>query len=390
MVGFLARRMLRRTPARTGLLVIGVAVAGALVFDMAMLGRGLERSFGEILATLGYEIRVVLRGTLPLTTEALLPRADAVARDLGRHPEVAAASPVLVHQVYAETPTGALPVVVVGLRAEVTGIVRPLAGAPAGGVLMNGHLAARLGVRPGEHIRLAARLDPQTGALLRARAVRVDGLGEFVFDLQGQRSLAMPVETLRDLLGVAPEAASFLVVRLRPGADPEAVTRWIDTAFPALEALSIERLLAQVRRQLVYFRHFAAILSGVGLLLAALLIGAVLTVAVGERLGELAVLRAMGLTRWRIVQLVLVEGLFLAAASMPLALVLGVLVGRPLDAILRATPGIPQDLHFFVVTPGAAARAVGTVLVTAVLGAVYPAWIAGRLNVSAMLHQEVQ
>lgn len=390
MVWFLARRMLRRTPARTGLLVAGVAVAGALVFDMAMLGQGLERSFGEILAALGYEIRVVLRGTLPLATETLLPQADAVARELLRHPDVAAASPVLVGQVYVQAPAGPLPVVVLGLRPDVGGIVRPRGGARAGGVLANPRLAASLGVRPGQRIRLAARLDPQTGVLLRAREVRVDGVGDFVFDLQGQRSLAMPVEALRGLLGVAPDAASFLVVRLRPGVDPEGAARWIGTRFPTLDALSTGRLLAQVRRQLVYFRHFATILSGVGLLLAALLVGAVLTVAVGDRLGELAVLRAMGLTRVRLVQLVLAEGVVLALASMPPALLLGVLVAGPLDAILRAAPGIPQELHFFVLTPGAAARTVGTVLVTATLGAAYPAWVAGRLNVSTTLHQEVQ
>jgi len=225
--------------------------------------------------------------------------------------------------------------------------------------------------------------------LLRARVVRVDGVGEFVFDLQGQRSLAMPIETLRDLLGVGPGAASFLAVKLRPQADPERVARWVAVTFPALEALSVGQLLTQVRRQLLYFRHFATVLSGVGLLLAALLVGAVLTVAIGERLGELAMLRAMGLARLRLVQLVLAEGLVLALASVPLALLLGMVVGTMLDGILRGTPGLPQTLRFFVVTPGAAVRAAGLVVLTATLGAVYPAWVAGRLNVATTLHQEV-
>jgi ABC-type lipoprotein release transport system permease subunit len=389
MVWFLARHALRRTPGRTGLLVAGVAVAGALVFDMAMLGGGLERSFGEVLATLGYELRVVLRGTLPLATEALLPQAEATAQALARHPDVVRVIPVLVHQVYMETAAGPVPVVVVGLQGDAGGLVRAHGGAPAGGVLVNPRLARGFALRPGVRVRLAARRDPQTGALLRARVVRVDGVGEFVFDLQGQRSLAMPIETLRDLLGVGPGAASFLAVKLRPQADPERVARWVAVTFPALEALSVGQLLTQVRRQLLYFRHFATVLSGVGLLLAALLVGAVLTVAIGERLGELAMLRAMGLARLRLVQLVLAEGLVLALASVPLALLLGMVVGTMLDGILRGTPGLPQTLRFFVVTPGAAVRAAGLVVLTATLGAVYPAWVAGRLNVATTLHQEV-
>ncbi len=389
MVWFLARGVLRRTPGRTGLLVVGVAVAGALVFDMAMLGDGLERSFGAVLATLGYEVRVVLRGTLPLATEALLPQADAVARALARHPDVAAVMPVLVHQVYLETTAGPVPVVVVGVQGDAGGLVRPRGDAPAGGVLVNPRLATTFGLRPGARVRLAARRDPQTGAMLRARDVRVDGVAEFVFDLQGQRSLAMPIGALRDLLGVDPGAASFLAVKLRPAADPDRVAGWVAVTFPTLEALSVQRLLAQVRRQLMYFRHFAVVLSGVGLLLAALLVGAVLTVAIGERLGELAMLRAVGLARLRLAQLVLAEGLVLALASVPLALLLGMGVGTILDGILRTTPGIPQSLHFFVVTPTAAVRAAGLVVCTAALGAVYPAWVAGRLNVATTLHQEV-
>jgi len=46
-------------------------------------------------------------------------------------------------------------------------------------------------------------------------------------------------------------------------------------------------------------------------------------------------------------------------------------------------------LRFFVITPGAAVRAAGLVVLTATLGAVYPAWVAGRLNVATTLHQEV-
>jgi hypothetical protein len=53
-IWFLARKNLRRSASRTIVLITGVAVAGALLFDMSMLSGGLERSFGSALGRLGY------------------------------------------------------------------------------------------------------------------------------------------------------------------------------------------------------------------------------------------------------------------------------------------------------------------------------------------------
>ncbi len=391
MVWFLARRNLRRSASRTALLVAGVTVAGALLFDMSMLGGGLERSFGEVLGGLGYEIRVVLRGTLPLSTEALMSGARDIARRIEGHPGVALASPVLGTNLYVEGAGGRSTAVALGLRPEVRGLVKRAGGRDyADGLIINHELAQRVGVAPGGTVRLATRINPQTGRPAATDDVPVADVGEFVFDLKAQRTLALPLERLQTLLGITDEQASFLVVKVRSGADAESVARWIEATFPDLDAFSIPGLLRQVHQQLTYFNHFATVLTGVSLLVALLLIGAVLTLAVGERLGELATLRAVGLSRVRLVLLILLEGSVLAAVSAPLALLLGEAASRPLDSILRATPGIPQDLHFFVRTSGAALRTVLLLLTTGTLGAVYPAWVAGRLNVAATLHREVQ
>ncbi len=391
MVWFLARRNLRRATSRTALVIAGVTVAGALLFDMSMLGGGLEQSFAEILGRLGYEIRVVLRGTLPLSTEALMSGAQQTAARIARHRDVSLASPVLGTNVYVDGAGGRSTAFAYGLTPEVRRVVSVTEGGDIpGGLVVNPELAAKVGVAPGGRVRLSTRIDPPTGQPSNAEEVQVTGIGQFVFDLKAQRTLALPLERLQRLLGITPEQASFLVVKVRPGADPESVARWIDRTFPDLDAFSISSLLTQVRQQLTYLNHFAAILTGVSLLVAVLLIGAVLTLAVGERLGELATLRAIGLSRPRVALLILLEGAVVAAVSTPLALLLGLAVSRPLDEILRATPGIPQDLHFFIFSAGALRRTVLLLLAAGTLGAVYPAWVAGRLNVAGTLHQEVQ
>ena len=391
MIWFLARKNLRRAASRTVLLIAGVTISGALLFDMSMLSGGLERSFGSALGRLGYDVRVVLRGTLPLSTDALMPDAQTVARRVAAHPGVVLASPVLATNLYVEGPAGRLAAVTLGLRPEVRGIIHLESGRDTvDGLVINRELAQRIGVSTGDAVELSSRIDPQTGRPGRTSTARVLAIGDFAFDLRAQRTVGMPLADLQHLLGLDGDSASFVVVKTRPGVDPESVVRWIAAEWPSLDAFSIAGLLQQVRQQLRYFEHFSTILTGISLLVAFLLIGAVLTLSVGERLGELAALRAVGLSRSRAVLLVLLEGAVLSAVSTPLALAVGGIISRPLDAILRATPGIPQDLHFFVMSPQAVVRTVFLLMITGTLGAAHPAWIAGRLNIAATLHQEVQ
>ncbi|MDR7570864.1 MAG: FtsX-like permease family protein [Armatimonadota bacterium] len=385
---FLALRSLRRSPARTLLLLAGITLSGSLLLDMTMLGSGLVESFGDVLGRLGYEIRVVPRGTLPLSSTLLIPNASGIARRIAAHPDVAWATPMIATQLYAEAGGRRLSVVAYGIPSRLPGLVRTEADV-RGGAVLNALLARELRVRPGDRIRLGTRLSPQTLAPETAAEVRVAGLGEFPFDLRGQRTLAVALRVLEALLGTQ-DSASFLVVKVREGADPEAVREWVNRTFPELEALSIPALLQAVRRQLRYFDHFSVILSGVSLVVAALLVGTVLTLQIGERLGELAVLRAIGLRRSRVVLLILAEGFVLAAISTPLALGIGLGLSEPLDAILRTMPGVPQDLRFFVLSPSAVLHTVLLLLSAGTLGAAYPAWVAGSLHLATTLHQEVQ
>ena len=86
----LAVRGLTRHPIRTGLVILGVAVAAALLLDMVMLSGGMERSFERMLLSRGFQIRLSPKGTLPFDTEAHLKAwaehpDHRAAQERGRH-----------------------------------------------------------------------------------------------------------------------------------------------------------------------------------------------------------------------------------------------------------------------------------------------------------------
>ena len=73
-------------PARAALAIAGVAVIGALLFDMLLLSRGLLVSFRELLDTAGYDVRVSATDGLALRVP--LRHATALADDIAALPEV--------------------------------------------------------------------------------------------------------------------------------------------------------------------------------------------------------------------------------------------------------------------------------------------------------------
>ena len=76
----LAWRTLVHNPARALLAIGGVAVIGALLFDMLLLSRGLLVSFRDLLDTAGYDVRVMASEGSPIHRSPLAGAAVAGRR----------------------------------------------------------------------------------------------------------------------------------------------------------------------------------------------------------------------------------------------------------------------------------------------------------------------
>jgi ABC-type lipoprotein release transport system permease subunit len=114
-----------------------------------------------------------------------------------------------------------------------------------------------------------------------------------------------------------------------------------------------------------------------------------LTVSVNQRLAEIAALRALGFSRGRAAADVLIQGALLVGVGGLLALPLGMALSVWLDRILKAMPGIPAAMHFFVFEPRALALHVALLAATTLLASSYPMWLVARLPIAATLRNEV-
>ncbi len=388
----LAWSSLSRHPVRTTLAVLGVAVSAAMLLDMVMLASGMQESFRALLTRQGFELRLTPKGTLPFDTEARIARAasaESLVRDL---PGVVAVSPVLGATLHVVRGDRADAVFALGVRAEVQGDYEVEQGRDAlgaGEMVGSAAFLARSGRAVGDTLEVAAGYDAQLRTWTSRRRVTVVGRARFLYLAGDQAAVAMPLATVQQL--VAPggsDDVSLFMVRTSPGIDAERLRGEIERVVPRVTAIATADAVRSVEERLSYFRQLSLILGAVSLVVGFLLVSTLVTVSVQERVGELAVMRAIGVSRPHIAQQVMLEGVAMSVTGTSLGLVLGVATARYLNGILRDFPGLPAAIDFFVFDGASAARAFSLLIVTAVVAAALPAWRAASLPIATTLRTE--
>jgi putative ABC transport system permease protein len=383
---------LLRHRARTGLAVLGVAVAAAMLLDMVMLSSGMRESFGSLLESRGFSIRLAPRGTLPFDTEATIAGASEIAEILSRHADVTAVSPVLGATVHVVEGAQRGTAFALGVIVAVQGDYALERGSDAfrdDSFVANEEFLRATSARLGDTLTLATAYSPQLRSYSGDRRLVLSGVARFLYMSRGQSAVALPLATLQVMGG--PERrdrASLFMIGVRDGASSDSVQRWIEQEIPRVDAISTREALARVDERLAYFRQMALILGGVSLLVGFLLVTTLVTVSVNQRVGEIAVQRAIGVSRLHVVQQIVVESLLISVLGAGLGLALGLVTARWLNAILASFPGLPTAIDFFLFQPRAAWTALALLVISGILAGVYPSWRAASLPIARTLREE--
>lgn len=408
----LARASLTRHRNRTALAVLGVAIATAMLMDMVMLSSGMHESFRRLLVSRGFQLRISPKGTLPFDTDATIAGASGIARILRSNPDIQLISPVLGGAVHVPRSaaagvrggtaagdatgrtggTGAITAFAVGLIPSQQGDYTLVSGreplAPDAFVA-NDEFIHATGAHLGDTLDLASGYDPQLRTYAGRRRLVLVGRVHFVYLSAGQLATAIPLATLQQMEGPDfTDRVSLFMVRARPGASVERVRAWIERNVPRVTVISTATALAQVDQRLSYFRQLAFILGAVSLVVGFLLVATLMTVSVNERVGEIGVMRALGVSRLHVVQQILLEGIGISVTGAAAGLLLGLVTARYLNGILADFPGLPMAIDFFLFQPRSAWTALGLLTTAGILAGVYPAFRAASLPIATTLRQE--
>ena len=378
--------------SRTLLAVLGVAVSAAMLLDMVMLSSGMRDSFKALLLSRGFQLRIAPKGTLPFDTDATIADAPAVLRVLRAMPDVAVVSPVLGGQLHVVARDTTITAAAIANEPAVQGDYDILTGrAPTAPneLVASDAFIRTTGARLGDTLVAAAGFDAELRAFTGERRLVLVGCARFVYLPAEQRAVSLPIGTLSAMQGTAPDArVSLVMAKARDGADVDALLARVQAALPQVSVTSIQSAMQQVDQRLSYFRQLSLILGAVSLVVGFLLVATLVTVSVNERIGEIAILRAIGVARRRVVSQILIESVAIMVAGAALGLGLGLATARYLDSILSAFPGLPAAIDFFPFEPRDAWTALGLLVLAGLLAGLYPSWRSASLPIAGTLREE--
>ena len=190
--------------------------------------------------------------------------------------------------------------------------------------------------------------------------------------------------------GLETGRASALLVRLKVGATPEQF-RFAAARLPDVQVVAGNGLSTSVRQTLRLILGGSLVFSGLILLTTALMVGALYTGLLSERRREMGLLLAVGMRPLQVVRLILTE----AALTTGLGGVCGVVLGAGGLVLFERTFGYRfQQYEVPFALPGLdfmlVAGVVSTTLccLVGIIGALLPAWRAGRAEPYALVRGE--
>src|SRR5712692_7693107 len=299
--------------SRLALSVLGISLGVALGYAVQLVNQAAINEFSAAVQTLSGEADLAVRGPRAGFDESLYPRLASL-------PEIAVASPVL--ELDARLPGRRDALKIFGLDIFRAAQIQPF--------LAEGKISDRLDFLRPDRIFVSAAaaewlglrkgdvLPVQVG--LRAISLQVAGV---LGDGRRQRFAVVDLGAAQAIFA-RPGMLNRIDLRLRPGADPQRLAGRLDSELPP--GTLIERPEADAERTGALSRAYRVnlnVLALVALFTGGLLVFSAQALAVVRRRSQLALLRALGMTRRALVAMLLAEAAVVGAVGALAGIALG-------------------------------------------------------------------
>ncbi len=369
-VAGLTFRNLFRQRVRTSLTVLGVSLGVVAIVAFHSLVRGAYSMADDLFRTGGASLTVQQAGIAANILSAL--SVAEVRPKLESDPDVVEAAPVVLHPV--PLATNQLVQVVIGIDpnafpVQIASITQGRRAAAPNEVVF-GDAAAR-------------RQNLEVGATVELMGLDYRLVGTFASEIPFYDAALLTTLEGAQTLAARPGKATLFLVKLREGADPVVVGERIEQANPGLATIAGVEDLSKVDRGVEMTQAMVYAISLIALIIGAIIVTNTMWMTVLERTREIGILRAVGWSRSRVTQMVLLEAVGVGLMAW--------LVGSLGGAALAHSTTYFEAIGTFVRPRFDAPPfllALGIALLLSMIGAIAPAWRATRISPVEALRYE--
>jgi putative ABC transport system permease protein len=216
-------------------------------------------------------------------------------------------------------------------------------------------LAQSTGLRVGEML-------PMMGKEFRIAGIFKSGAGGRIY---------ARLQDVQEAVGT-PGKASFFLVKARAAGRAEELTRALQQRFAGYKITPVAQVSAAMQQNTVGLNQFKQAITGMAVMISFLVVLLAMYTAIIERTREIGILRAIGATRAKVVQILVAESVLICLAGT----LVGLLLAFGVRALLQAL--LPTQIVELTLEWGLIASGLG--LTGGLLGSVYPALRASQLD----------
>ena len=182
--------------------------------------------------------------------------------------------------------------------------------------------------------------------------------------------IKMTLQSMQEILE-APNRATYILVKLKPGVDPEKVAARIDAELPGNKINLTRNLIIDAQDRVPGLSLFLRTLVGLGAFVSTVFVLLSMYTTITERRKEIGILKSLGASRMFIVRVIEGEAMMIG--------ILGIIFGGVLSMVSAQLIWTLFELPFkydinWIVT------AIAIALAGSLVGALYPAWRASGID----------
>ncbi|MGD9782255.1 MAG: ABC transporter permease [Kiritimatiellia bacterium] len=393
----MAWRNVWRNPRRTAILLCAIA-AGlvGILFSMAFVNGWVRQLVADSIGTYEGHVKILAKGynDNPVVENSFAP-SEKIYQTLAGDPRVKSWVPRVAVQGLLSTPEHSLVVNVVGTdpvrepevstatRMLVSG--RALSAEAAGEILLGEDLSDKVKKGLGKKVVLTAQ---QLGGEIGTGAFRAAGIFDVGSGSYNEGNVYVALAEAQAMLNLGGRLTE-IAVRLHDTEQSAAMAADLAARLddPGLEVLTWRQRLPYVDETLKMMGNYTWIYYAIFYLAMAFGIVNTLMISIGERTHEIGVLMAVGMTRGRLMAVILLESFFIAGVAVAVGLAAGgALTGwfhvRGID-LTAFSEGLDLYGMAHVIRPvlvaGDVGSAVAGTFAISIVFSLLPAWRAARM-----------